>query len=67
MIRVLVFNATFNNISAISWRSVLLVEETGVTREDHTPENMIFGLKIVIFHTKYPKYFGASLRSAQFF
>jgi hypothetical protein len=24
------FNATFNNISAISWRSVLLVEETGV-------------------------------------
>ena len=22
------FNATFNNISAISWRSVLLVEET---------------------------------------
>jgi len=27
----MVFNATFNNISAISWRSVLLVEETGVT------------------------------------
>ena len=27
---VIVFNATFNNISAISWRSVLLVEETGV-------------------------------------
>ena len=26
----IVFNATFNNISAISWRSVLLVEETGV-------------------------------------
>jgi len=26
----MVFNATFNNISAISWRSVLLVEETGV-------------------------------------
>ena len=24
----MVFNATFNNISAISWRSVLLVEET---------------------------------------
>ena len=29
----MVFNATFNNISAISWRSVLLVEETGVPRE----------------------------------
>jgi hypothetical protein len=26
----MVFNATVNNISAISWRSVLLVEETGV-------------------------------------
>jgi hypothetical protein len=25
---VMVFNATFNNMSAISWRSVLLVEET---------------------------------------
>ena len=24
----MLFNATFNNISAISWRSVLLVEET---------------------------------------
>ena len=29
------FNATFNNISAISWRSVLLVEETGIPRENH--------------------------------
>jgi hypothetical protein len=26
--RVMVFNDTFNNISVISWRSVLLVEET---------------------------------------
>jgi len=26
---VMVFNATFNNISTISWMSVLLVEETG--------------------------------------
>ena len=31
--RVEVFNATFNNISAISWRSVLLMEETGVPGE----------------------------------
>jgi hypothetical protein len=29
-VRVMEFNATFNNISAISWLSVLLVEETGV-------------------------------------
>jgi hypothetical protein len=27
----MVFNATFNNISVISWRSVFLVEETGVS------------------------------------
>ena len=26
----MVFNATFNNISVISWQSVLLVEKTGV-------------------------------------
>ena len=25
----MVFSATFNNIAAISWRSVLMVEETG--------------------------------------
>ena len=30
-------NATFNNISVISWRSVLLVEETGVPGENHQP------------------------------
>jgi hypothetical protein len=30
----MVFNATFNNISVISWLSVLLVEETGVPGEN---------------------------------
>jgi len=35
--RVLGFNATFNNISVISWRSVLLVKETRVSGENHTP------------------------------
>jgi hypothetical protein len=30
-------NATFNNISVISWRSVLLVDETGVPGENHRP------------------------------
>jgi hypothetical protein len=29
----MVFNATFNNISVISWRSVLLVEEIRGPRE----------------------------------
>ena len=32
---VIVFNPTFSNISAISWWSVLLVEETGVFKENH--------------------------------
>jgi hypothetical protein len=31
----MVFNATFNNISVISWRSVLLVEEIGISVENH--------------------------------
>jgi hypothetical protein len=31
----LVFIAYFNNISAILWRSVLLVEETGGPGENH--------------------------------
>jgi hypothetical protein len=30
----MVFNATFSNILAISWRSVLLVEEIGVPEEN---------------------------------
>ena len=34
-VRVMVFNATFNNNSAIFWQLVLLVEETGVPRENH--------------------------------
>jgi hypothetical protein len=37
MIDWLVFNATFNNISVISWWSVLFVEETGGPWENHRP------------------------------
>jgi hypothetical protein len=33
----MVYIATLINISAISWRSVLLVEETGVPGETHRP------------------------------
>jgi len=33
-VRVMVLNATFNNISIISWRSILLVE---VPEENHRP------------------------------
>ena len=31
----MVLNATFNNISVISWLSVVLVEETGIPGENH--------------------------------
>jgi hypothetical protein len=33
----LVLNTTSNNISIISWRPVLLVEEAGVPGENHRP------------------------------
>jgi hypothetical protein len=33
----MVFNATFINISVISWRSVLLVEETRIPKENYRP------------------------------
>jgi hypothetical protein len=34
---VMMFNTTFNNISVISWRSVLLLTETGVLGENLRP------------------------------
>jgi hypothetical protein len=37
LIGLIVFNATFNNISAISWQSVLMVEETGRPGENQRP------------------------------
>ena len=36
-VRVMLFNATVIDISDIPWRSVLLVNETGVPRENHRP------------------------------
>ena len=36
-VRVMLFNATSNNVSIISWQSVLLVEETEVPGENHQP------------------------------
>jgi len=41
-VRVRVFNATINNISVLSWRSVLLVEET---RENHRPATTIVNMR----------------------
>ena len=36
-VTVMVLNATFKNISVMSWRSALLVEETGVPEENYRP------------------------------
>ena len=36
-VKVIVFCATFNNISVISWRSVLLMVESGGPGENHRP------------------------------
>ena len=35
LVWLMLFNATFNNISVISWLSILLAEETGVPGENH--------------------------------
>ena len=37
LVWLMVLNVTFNNISVISWQSVLLVEEIGVLGENHRP------------------------------
>ena len=36
-VRVMLFNATFYNISSLLWRSVLFPEESEVHRENHRP------------------------------
>ena len=38
--RVMMLNTTFNNISNMSWRSVLLVEETGVFGKNHRRKSL---------------------------
>ena len=35
--RLMVFNATLNNILAVLWRSVFFMEETGIPGENHRP------------------------------
>jgi len=47
-----VFNATLNNISVISWRSVLLVEKTGVPRENHRPAIPLINLNMLHTDTR---------------
>jgi hypothetical protein len=37
----MMFNVTFNNISVISWQSVLLVKETRVLGENHPSADLL--------------------------
>jgi hypothetical protein len=67
-VRVMVFNVTFNNISVISWQSILLVKETGVLGENHQPNTQILQIihKIYqihqpIFHTLWQDYYNLVL------
>jgi len=47
----IVFNDTFNNISATSWRSVLLVEVIGGPGENHRPAAMLNHIVLMTFNT----------------
>ena len=44
----MVFNATFNNISVISWWSVLLVEQTGVPTADKLYYILLYGVHLAV-------------------
>ena len=46
----MVFNATFNDISDILWRSVLLVEEIGVPGENHDLLQVTYKLYHIMLH-----------------
>jgi hypothetical protein len=57
----MVFNDPFNKISVISWRSILLVNETGVPGENHRPvasyrqtlsHNVVLSTSKGIFYSK---------------
>ena len=44
------FNAIFNNISFISWQSVLLVEETGVPGENNLLKQVTYKLDHIMLY-----------------
>ena len=46
----MVLNATFNNVSIISWPSVLFVEETGVPGGNHRPTQVTDKLYFIMLY-----------------
>ena len=54
LVKVMVFNATFNNISVISWQSSFLVEETGIPIIDK-PTDLSQVTDIMLYHPAPPR------------
>jgi hypothetical protein len=52
MVWFMVLNATFNNISVISWRSVLLVEETGKNHRPVATDKLKISLSVQQWKTR---------------
>jgi hypothetical protein len=46
LILIFVFNSTFSNISAISWRPVLVVEETGENTDHGQATGKLYHLRL---------------------
>jgi hypothetical protein len=46
----MVFSATFNNMSAISWMSVLMVDDTGVPGENYDMPQILDKIYQIILH-----------------